>query len=193
SGVKRAGWGQAREPCQTLCPVGRQRPPLGRGVFFAVCGPLAAAVGLADVGTRHGWERRGPRLHRPDDPRGLSRPRSAACLAGTSRAEGALSRRPPYRLGRAGERADSGRCVCGVTGRWRIRWDPPATSGAGCRMVVCVPNELPHDGGVGGGDLSSRYLGGVQQTRDPRRVIGGVVYPGKLWSDYAALLLGQGI
>src|SRR5256885_2323656 len=39
----------------------------------------------------------------------------------------------------------------------------------------------------------TRYRRVVYQARDPRRVSGGVVYTGRLWSDYASLLLGQGI
>ena len=64
--------------------------------------------------------------------------------------------------------------------RWRRRWDPPATNRAGRRRVLCVPNGLPQDSIVGWCDLSSRYLGIVYQARHPRRVIGGVVYPGRL-------------
>ncbi len=43
----------------------------GGGVFFTVCGPLAKSSSLTDVGARHGWQRRGARVQRLDDPCGL--------------------------------------------------------------------------------------------------------------------------
>src|SRR2546425_6915053 len=107
--------------------MARQRQHAGGGVFFTVCGPLAKSSRLTDVGARHGWQRRGARVQRPDDPRGLSRQSPAAGLAGAPRSEGTLSRGPPYRPGRAGERADPGGCAGGVPWRWRMRWDAPAT------------------------------------------------------------------
>src|SRR2546428_2261114 len=50
---------KARKPRQTLCAVVRQRPHSGGGVFFTLCGRLAASFGPADIGARHGWQRRG--------------------------------------------------------------------------------------------------------------------------------------
>src|SRR5215475_15086106 len=51
---------QTRKPRQTLCAVVRQRPHPGGGLLSALCGGLAASSRLADVGARHGWQRRGP-------------------------------------------------------------------------------------------------------------------------------------
>jgi len=59
---------QTRKPCQTLCEVVRQRPHPGGGVFSPLCGRLAASSRLADVGARHGWQQRGPRVHRSETP-----------------------------------------------------------------------------------------------------------------------------
>ena len=53
---------EARKPRQTLCQVVRQRPYLGRGIFFTLCGPLAPAFRPPDIGARHGWQCGGPRL-----------------------------------------------------------------------------------------------------------------------------------
>ena len=53
---------------QTLRAVVRQRPYPGGSLFSALCGRLAASSRLADAGARHGWQRRGPRVYRADDP-----------------------------------------------------------------------------------------------------------------------------
>src|SRR5712691_7474329 len=76
-------------------PMARQRSPPGGGVLSALGGGLAASSRLADGGARHGWQRRGPRVYRADDPCRLERSRPAAGLAGAPRPEGPLSRRPP--------------------------------------------------------------------------------------------------
>ena len=81
----RARWRQAREPRQTLCQMGGQRPHPGRGVFSPLCGCLAPASRLADGGARHGWQRCGPRVHSADDPCCLSRPSPPAGVAGAPR------------------------------------------------------------------------------------------------------------
>ena len=172
----RVRWHQGREPRHTLFQVARQRQHRGGGVFFTVCGPLAESLSLADVGAGQGWQRRGPRGRRSDAPRGGERPSPAAGLAGAPRSEGALSRRPPYGPRRVGQRWDTGGSAGRVAWRWRIRRDPPATNGKGPRLVLWVPHGLPHDSVVGRRDLSSRYLGGVYQARNPHRVLGGAVY-----------------
>src|SRR6516162_6744082 len=97
--------------------------------FFTVCGHLAACFSLADIRAGDGWERRGPRVQRPDDPRGLSRQGAATGLAGAPRPQGALSRRPAYRPGRADQRADPRGDAGGVAWRWRVRWHRSATNG----------------------------------------------------------------
>src|SRR5207237_2759526 len=134
---------------------------LGGDVLFTVCGPLAPSLRPPDRGARHGWQRCGAWVQCPDDPRGISRPSPAAGLAGAPRSEGTLSRRPPYRAGRTGERADPSGYAGGVAWRWRIRWDAPTTNSAGRRLVICVPHGVPPDGVVGRRDLSSRHLEGV--------------------------------
>src|SRR5439155_21014131 len=148
---------------------------------------------LPDRGARHGWQRCGAWVQCPDDPRGISRQSPAAGLAGAPRSEGTLSRRPPYRAGRTGERADPSGYAGGVAWRWRIRWDAPTTNSAGRRLVICVPHGVPPDGVVGRRDLSSRHLEGVSQARHPRRVIAGGGYTRSVWTDYAHRLLGQGM
>ena len=80
-------WDQARKPRQTLCAVVRQPSPPGGGVLFTLGGRLAASFGLADIGARHGWQRRGPRVHRPDAPCRLSRSSPPAGETDASRPE----------------------------------------------------------------------------------------------------------
>lgn len=59
---------QTGKPRQTLCAVARQHPHPGGDVLSTLCGRLAASSRLADVGARYGWQWRGPRVHRADDP-----------------------------------------------------------------------------------------------------------------------------
>ena len=75
-------------------------------VYFLPLRILAASSRFGDGGARHGWQRRGPRVDRADDPCRLKRSRPATGLAGAPRSEGTLSGSSPHRRGRVDARGD---------------------------------------------------------------------------------------